>query len=97
MGRGNTTDRIGGARSGRHQTDAYLSGGPCISIGRMDGPLLMTNQDMLKIGFHQRIVNIDNSRSGITENGIHPFIFQGFKKYFSSCEFNSNTPFMSIS
>ena len=78
MGRGNATDRIGGARSGRYQADAYLAGSSGISIGRMDSPLFMTNQDMLKVGFHQSIVNIDNGRSGITENGIHPFIFQSF-------------------
>jgi len=93
MGRGNTTDRIGGARPGRHKTDADLARSPGISIRRMDSSLLMTNQDMLEIRFHQGIVNIDNSRPGIAENGIHALIFQGFEKYFSSCKFNGNTPF----
>ena len=95
IGCGNAADRIGGPRTGCDQANPYLTRSPGIAIRRMNSSLLVAHQDMLEISLDQFMIYVDDGRPGIAENGAHPFIFQDFQKYFSSCSFNNNTPLIS--
>jgi len=47
--RGNAGHGVGHSRSARDERYAALAGGSRVSVGRMDGALLMANQDVLHI------------------------------------------------
>ena len=50
VGGGDPCHRIGCSRSGGDQRHPHLSGGPGVSVCRMDSGLLMANQDLTEWG-----------------------------------------------
>ena len=69
-------DQIGGSRSACHQTHAYLSSCPRISICLVNERLLMAGKDHFYVVlFIQLVADINSTRTRISEDCVHSFFF----------------------
>ena len=81
-----TCHKVRGTRTAGRQTDAHLACSPRIAVCRMGCSLLMGCQNMpdLIAMFVQFIVHIEDRSARISEDGVHPLLFQAFYYYLSS-------------
>ena len=69
--------RVRGPRARGDQADPHLSGGPCVSVRCVYGTLFVAHQVVADVGAVERIVQVEDSPPGKTEQGVHLFPFQG--------------------
>ena len=83
---GQAGDGIGRAGTRGHQHHADLAGGAGIAFGRMDGALLMTNQDVLDpVLLKQRIVNRQHGAARIAEDMLDALVGERFEDDLGAC------------
>ena len=77
VGGGDAGHRIGDARTRGHQRDADLLGRTRITVGGMDGALLVAHQHMTHLVLlEQLVVNEQHRAAGIAENIVDLFFLQ---------------------
>ena len=80
--------QIRSPRAGGSHADAYLSGGPGISVRRMGSALLMGGQnvgDLIPV-FIKSVIYVQDRAARIPENGVHSLLFQTFYNDFCTCK-----------
>ena len=85
IGGGKPGNRIGGARTARHQTDAGLAGRTGIAVGHVSRTLFVTAEHELKLRFRTFIENIQNRSAGIAEKHFHSGLFQALHERLRAC------------
>jgi hypothetical protein len=74
---------IGNSGPGGDKAHTGFVGRPGISIRRVHGRLLMTNEDMLELVLlEQFVVNVKNRAARIAENVLDPLLLQAPDYYF---------------
>ena len=92
---GDTSYRIGRARTRGHQHHARLAGGPGIAVGRMGRALLVPDQNMSHvILLEQRIVDVKDRAARVTEDVLDAFILKTTDYNFSTAELHVTSPWV---
>ena len=95
---GNASDEVSRARSGGRDNDARSSGGTRVAVRRVTCSLFMAGDDVLYFVavLVQTVINIENSSSRITENGIRSLFEQTFNYNIRSAQLHEKSPFFCI-
>ena len=87
IGRGNTGNGVGDARTGSHQHHTGFAGGARIAVCSMGGALFVTDEDMFYVClFVEFVVNMQHRTARIAEQVLDPFVFQRADEYFSAAQ-----------
>ncbi len=85
---GEAGDGIGRAGTGGHEDDAGLARRARIAFRRMDGTLLVADEDVADLVLlEQRVIDRKHRAARIAENGVHALIDQSLDDNFSACQF----------
>ena len=73
VGVGDRRDQVGGARTAGGHAHPDLAGGRRVTLGRVAGALLVTDEDVPDLGgVHQRVVGRQDRAAGDAEDGVDP-------------------------
>ena len=68
------------ARTACNDTDARLAGCAGVPVCRVDSALFVPCQNMVRFGFVEFIIDVQNSAAWVTKQNFNTFIFQRFNK-----------------
>ena len=68
------------AGSACNDTDARFAGSTGITVSCMDRALLVSRQNMIRFGFVEFIIDVQDSAAWVTKQNFDTFIFQRFNK-----------------
>ena len=89
VGRGNTGNSVGHARTRCDQRYTDFTGGTCVAICGMNGCLLMSNKHMFYgVLFVKGVVNMQNSAAWVTPNELDTFGLQRFDQDIGAIDFD---------
>ena len=95
VGCGNASHGIGHARATGHQANAYFIGRTRISVGSVNGSLLVSDQNMFEfVLLVNRVVNVEHSPTGIAKDVFYAFVSQTTRDDISAIEFHDVIPFI---
>ena len=80
VGRRDTGNGVGRSRTAGRNGDTDFTCGSGVTVGSVNGSLLMSGKNMTNGGTHQIVINVDNSSSGVAKYCVNPFKLQTFQK-----------------
>ncbi len=89
---GDAGDHIGGAGAAGGHGHADAASSACVAVGHVRCALLVANEDVMELGFAERIINGKNRAARITENMFYAEMFQRLAEYFRASELHSVLP-----
>ena len=85
VGRSNTSDGIGQARSGSDQGNTHIARSACIAIGCMNCSLFVANQHVLNgVLFEESVIDVQNGTTWITPDVFDVFGLKRFDENFAA-------------
>ena len=86
-GVGHSGNDIGGSGARGYDDDAGLSAYAGKTLGRVDGPLFVADQNVMDgvLVVHQFVIHRHNLAAGIAEDRIDPFFLKGAPEGFGAC------------
>ena len=91
-GRGDSGDHVRCAGAARCHGDAYAAGGARITIGHVRSALFVANENVVQLGFAERVVDGENRAAWISKDMLNAELSKRFAEDFCAGEFHRVLP-----
>src|SRR5450432_1429248 len=89
---GDASDHIGGAGAGSSHGHAHAAAGARVAVSHVGCALFVADENVMQLGFSERVIDRKNRATGITENVLHAKARERFAEDFRTSQLHRVLP-----